>query len=170
LQLQFSLGAGSSRLTTAGSWITGATEYYGVTGQTNLISTLNATFYITGVQLEAGSVATPFERRDYGRELAMAQRYFQLNIPTLGWSTSTTNVAANISGSVLMRSAPTAALFNGANGIGDFGVSYRNITAITALGNTDVYGGEINMTPATSTTANKGQGIRGSAIGLSAEL
>jgi hypothetical protein len=30
---------------------------------------------LTGVQLEAGSVASPFERRDYGRELQMCQRY-----------------------------------------------------------------------------------------------
>jgi hypothetical protein len=36
---------------------------------------------ITGVQLEAGTVATPFERRDYGRELIMCQRYYEKSYP-----------------------------------------------------------------------------------------
>jgi hypothetical protein len=52
----FSLGAGSTALKAAGSW--GAGEYEGVTGQTNLVGTSGATFYITGVQLEAGSTAS----------------------------------------------------------------------------------------------------------------
>lgn len=34
-----------------------------------------ATWQITGVQLEAGTVATPFERRDYGREFELCRRY-----------------------------------------------------------------------------------------------
>ena len=35
-------------------------------------------FYITGVQLELGEVATPFEHRDFGDELLKCQRYFQI--------------------------------------------------------------------------------------------
>jgi hypothetical protein len=75
IQLIFSLGAGSSRLSSAGSWGSPAGGVQGVTGQTQWISTLNATFYITGVQLEQNTTATPFERRLYGQELANCQRY-----------------------------------------------------------------------------------------------
>jgi hypothetical protein len=73
--LTFDLGNGSNWRATAGSWV-GAGEY-GATGAVTLISTLNATFDITGVQLEVGSVATPFERRPYGIELDLCYRYYE---------------------------------------------------------------------------------------------
>ena len=45
--------------------------------QNGIITTASATFYLTGVQLELGTVATPFEYRSYGDELLSCQRYFQ---------------------------------------------------------------------------------------------
>ena len=73
-KLWFGLGVGSSLSGTAGSWA--GTQYLGATGATSVVGTSGATFYITGVQLEVGSTATEFERRPYGTELALCQRYY----------------------------------------------------------------------------------------------
>jgi hypothetical protein len=74
LYLIFSLGCGATYCGTANSWQSGF--FYQPTGSVSLVGTNGATFYITGVQLEAGSTATDFERRPYGTELALCQRYY----------------------------------------------------------------------------------------------
>jgi len=74
LTLRFNLGTGSTYSGTAGAWA--GSQVFAPTGATSVVGTNGATFYITGVQLEAGTVATPFERRSYGQELALCQRYF----------------------------------------------------------------------------------------------
>ena len=45
-------------------------------GQVNLIDNTSNDFFITGIQLEVGSVATDFEHRSFGQELALCQRYY----------------------------------------------------------------------------------------------
>ena len=118
MQVIFSLGAGSTYLGAAGSWSSGT--YTGATGQTNLVATNGATFYITGVQLEAGSVATSFERRHYGQELALCQRYYTKFISFgatyagigCGVVEATTGASIVVKYPVTMRSAPTATYGN----------------------------------------------------------
>jgi hypothetical protein len=78
LRVLFNIGTGGSA-TTAGSWQTG--DLIRTSTSVGTEGTLNATFYLTGVQLEAGSVATPFERRDIGTEMMLCQRYYQKSFP-----------------------------------------------------------------------------------------
>jgi len=115
IRVNFGLGVGSDFSGTAGAWA--GAGYLSATGATSVIGTLNATWYITGVQLEVGSVATPFERRDYGRELAMCYRYFYKYENTTGSATpltvwqvyATTSAFGSIfTFPVVMRATPTA--------------------------------------------------------------
>jgi hypothetical protein len=104
--IRFPLGAGSNFQTTAGSWQAG--NYYTTSATTNLTATTGATFYITGVQLEVGSVATPFERRPYGLELMLCQRYFQKGqIMNSGNINASAVYSGYSSFPVEMRAAPT---------------------------------------------------------------
>lgn len=75
VQVTFGLGVGTDLSGTAGAW--SGNNNLSATGAVNVMGTLNATWQITGVQFEVGSVATPFERIDYGRELILCQRYYE---------------------------------------------------------------------------------------------
>ena len=53
---------------------TGANRAAGL--NVNIIDSTSNDWYLTGVQLEVGDTATPFEHRSFGEELTLCQRYF----------------------------------------------------------------------------------------------
>jgi hypothetical protein len=112
LIVHFDLGSGASVRGTANTW---ANYPYGVTGSASLISTNGATLQITGVQLEVGSKASPFERRPYGMELQLCQRYYLLDTNggayswfAQGQNASTTTATVCRQFPVPMRTTPSA--------------------------------------------------------------
>ena len=102
--LFFSLGVGPSLLGTAGAWASAG--YWGATGETPLVGTNGATFYITGVQLEKGSTATSFDYRPYGTELALCQRYF-ISAPNNTFVAPGAGTYVSAQFPVTMRATPT---------------------------------------------------------------
>jgi hypothetical protein len=106
-----SLGVGTTYTGTAGSW--SANNYLSATGATSVVGTNNATFYITGVQLEKGSTATSFDFRPYTTELLLCQRYYWRNIGALNspfqdvYNTAGGYVTVTYYFPVQMRSTPT---------------------------------------------------------------
>jgi hypothetical protein len=144
IRVRFGLGVGSTFSGTAGAWV--AADYQSATGAVSVVGTLNATWYLTGVQLEAGSTATPFERRPYGTELALCQRYYyrltnadaQRIAP--GYAVSTTVAECLFQFPVPMRIAPTALETTGT--AADYSIRY-NATAISC-----------SVVPAFATTSN----------------
>lgn len=111
IKLGFQLGVGSTFTGTAGSW--SANNFWGATGATNMIATNGATWFLTGVQLEAGTVASPFERRDYGRELMMCQRYYEIGDGELScYGNGSTSIGSRVFFKQTKRTNPTVALSN----------------------------------------------------------
>ena len=115
--LYWLLAAGSNWTSTdSTSWINYVTTgfAYGHT-QNGVITTASATWQITGVQLEVGSVATPFEHRSFGDELARCLRYYykiqgdtESDIFAIGYNEGSTTAIGVIDFKVTMRTSPTS--------------------------------------------------------------
>lgn len=137
LRVRFSLAAGSTFHTTAGAWQTGT--FLATANQVNCLDTIGNIFAITGVQLEPGSVATPFEHRQFGAELALCQRYYvryATNNMILGNGHLNGETQYDVVGTfpVPMRTAPTATALNaGSIQIKLPGGSNQSITNVTAF-------------------------------------
>ena len=103
------------------------TSQWGATNQVNLFDTNGATFYITGVQLEAGSTATDFERRPYGTELALCQRYYEVGNAWLQVTGTAPSAGMSQQYSVTKRAAATNSFTN---------ITYYNGSALTDYSST----------------------------------
>jgi hypothetical protein len=120
--LFFDLGAGTSLRAAAGAWT--ATAYViGASGAASLISTLAATFDLTGVQLEVGSAATEFEQIPFAEKLTRCARYYQRMVvgdtpdrrtapwvELYGYMLASSTIQHTFSLATPMRTTPTGAI------------------------------------------------------------
>jgi hypothetical protein len=131
ISLRFCFATGDARVTaTPYTWV-GANAIAISSTANPLMGTSGATFYITGVQLEKGNIATSFDVRPYGTELALCQRYFESNYPlgtavgsavataslqTFGtavyYAAGTLGFAGGFNFRVTKRATPTVTLYN----------------------------------------------------------
>jgi hypothetical protein len=168
LRVRFCFGAGPDRLAAAGAWV--SDNIVGATGQVQLVETAGATWQITGVQLEKGTVATPFERRPFGTELSLCQRYY-FKIQSegtntymgTGFATTTTSAYMMTSFPTEMRISPAALEQSGT--AGDYRVRYLN-TNLTSTSVPSFEGSSktlaiTNFIAGASLTAGQGMMVRG---------
>ena len=164
----------------ASTWQTGGVDY--IAGSYDVWATTGNYLHFTGVQLEKGTLATPFEFRPYSMELQLCQRYFQsfggnkVGYGRLGlgsWANST-NGTIMIIPKTLMRALPT---FN-STGLGYValeGIAWYAITGISLLNDDDndcfiLYFGVASSSAATGQVAWLGQGPNTTYFYFSAEL
>lgn len=148
LQLTWHLAAGSDWTSTDNtSWVaySDAAWAYGH-AQNGVVTTASATWQITGVKLEVGEQATPFEHRSYGDELARCQRYYFAGDGPKMWNFTGTTIAVAIpfEFSVQMRSAPTVTDTNSSARVN------ISVNGFSAYKNSIVSGGNWRMTGITA--------------------
>ena len=148
IKIRWALAMGSTYTNTAGSWAAG--DYYGTSNQVNLMATLNNTFYFTGVQLEVGEQATPFEHRSFGDELLRCQRYYEsIQVKNGYFSTGQAYTTSQTGGAALnfkvtKRAIPTLTVPAAGNSSGTWGFvggngSYATIGGHTLISTVDFF-------------------------------
>jgi hypothetical protein len=164
--MMFWLGSGTSFTsgTLNTTWASAINANRGV-GVTNLASATNNYWQVTGVQLEAGAVATPFEFEDFGTTLAKCQRYYQKSYSlTTNPGTATSDgivyftTSSNPGGDfvfrielrVEMRAGPSVSVWNNGGGSGTWtytrsGVAETATTITTAWHTTNGFGAYGNV-------------------------
>jgi hypothetical protein len=112
INVMFGLDAGTNFDTTANEWVAGSKR--SISSNVHFVANASATWQITGVQLEEGTSATPFEHLQYGQQMQLCQRYFYsiggtaaYEFMTHGMYVGTTNPLLRAELPVKMRAAPS---------------------------------------------------------------
>jgi hypothetical protein len=157
--VRFGLGStGTAVGGTAGTW-TNAGNYVQPSGTVSVVGTNGATFYITGVQLERNTTATPFEWIPYTTELQLCQRYYY----RLGGSSTNEFVATGLAFNstrfftstylkASMRASPTSVEYSNLR-IQNIGAAFT-VTAVVLSGNQGKEIGATEMNVASGLIAN----------------
>ena len=149
--------------------------YIGIRQSDGDTSTAAWELNLTGVQLEAGSVATPFEHRQYGQELALCQRYYQKITNEASATTyiaqaqveSTSSALAIRNFIVPMRDAPSALEQTGTASDYRLRVGGSNITlsGVPAFNNATSYNATVTCPVISGLTAGQAVSLRPSSTG-----
>ena len=145
MEITWILNSGPDDITSAYPTWSAVSLFSAVTGQSNFMDNTSNYFYLTGVQLEIGSVATPFEHRSFQDEYLRCCRYYfggnRYNTGTTyyGCVYSSGNSMVRVPHPVPMRSTPTASVPSHAGG-GTYAQVYENtcITQYYFTGDTSV--------------------------------
>ena len=111
-QINWNLHAGSTYTGgtfSSNTWNTTTNQRIG-DNQTSFFDSDARTFFITGVQMEVGSQATPFEHRSFGEELQLCQRYYsEVSVGYYaGNGSGTTKIATGMPLPTPLRAAPSS--------------------------------------------------------------
>ena len=135
---------------TANTWVS-KTNANRAVGITSFFDSTDRTFFITGLQMEVGSVATPFEHASsFGEQLALCQRYYQTNIIPSGayWAIAAvfTSTTSHLTDRLTteIRVAPTAS-YTGTFDVLKSGVTTNGVLAFSTL---NVWGARLTFTTA----------------------
>ena len=106
MRVNFCFGVGTTYAGPAGAW--SSNYYLGATGTTNVVGSATGQFNLTGVKLEIGSVATPFNRQTMAKSLSDCLRYYQVITPMYLYGyAGAGNLIAQIITFPIMRATPT---------------------------------------------------------------
>lgn len=146
LTVGWTLYCGTTRQGAPGSWQSGWA--LATSSQVNVLDTIGNIFAITGVQVEVGNTATPFEHRPFGVELGMCQRYYEKSFPyatapaqntgaTLGAAYATGQVvnqafSTSVTFAVAKRAAPTITTYAPDSATANWSLNTTTPTASTA--------------------------------------
>jgi hypothetical protein len=162
LQIWIHAGSDYTSGTLSTSW-SSATAANRAVGISSFFDSTDRTFFITGLQLEVGSQATPFEHRSFGEELALCQRYYTVvahgaaaqdgtsHPISMGSQYSTDVLYSNLELPCDMRTTPTLEIVSatnyytffrngGGDTVDDFALTKWGTRVIEFYNNTDVSG------------------------------